>query len=257
VSRAILALQAREFALRASASLRHTARVQNAGAAELAGAGAVPWIDLVGLGLIVGCLAFGIAHGLWWQVLRLVGLLGAVLIARALAPRVAGAVQPAFAELSPVLVHGLAWLVCFVGGLLVFAWLGALGRGALQVLHLDLVDRCGGALAGALSGLLLHLALVCVLVQLAPQDWSARTFHGSYSARLFDGLAARYPIALARERGEDLGRRWLRSAPHAGEAVQPNDPELEDDSASEPGAQSAPANPNSPPEAAPVPSGVR
>lgn len=219
--------------------------MQSAGAAELAGAAAVPWIDLVGLGLIAACLAFGIVHGLWWQVLRLVGLLGAVLIARALAPRLAGAIQPVFAELSPVLVHGLAWLVCFVCGLLAFAWLGAIGRGALQVLHLDLVDRFGGALAGALSGLLLHLALVCVLVQLAPHDWSARTFHGSYSARLFDGLAARYPIALARERGEELGRRWLQplqepAAEHAGEAPPTQD-----------AAASAPA------ESAPEPSGVR
>ncbi len=235
--------------------MRHTARVQSAGAAELAGAGAVPWIDLVGLGLIAGCLAFGIAHGLWWQVLRLVGLLGAVLLARAFAPRLAASVQPALAELSPMLVHGLAWLVCFVCGLLAFAWLGALGRGALQVLHLDLVDRFGGALAGALSGTLLHLALVCVLVQLAPHEWSARTFHGSYSARLFEGLAARYPIALARERGEELGRRWLQRQASDRDA-------LEDGAHAAPPSEESGATPSAPPphvphEPASAPSGVR
>ena len=56
--------------------------------ASILGGMDLSWIDLVGGGLIALFLVLGFVRGLWWQVIRALGLIAAVLVARAASPRV-------------------------------------------------------------------------------------------------------------------------------------------------------------------------
>ncbi|MEL6860427.1 MAG: 4-hydroxybenzoate octaprenyltransferase, partial [Pseudomonadota bacterium] len=54
-----------------------------------------------GAGRIGALLALGFFRGLWWQVMRMVGVAGAILLARSLAPRFEPQLLDQFPELSP------------------------------------------------------------------------------------------------------------------------------------------------------------
>ena len=105
-----------------------------------------PWIDIVGLGIIVFFLVRGITTGLVWQVTRLVGVVIAVLVARA-CPRIhstgAGCTVPA-----PPGVPGPGLVPVFAVTLIIAALLGKLAQKALEAVQLGAMDRMGGALAG-------------------------------------------------------------------------------------------------------------
>ena len=76
------------------------------------------WIDIVGLVLVGGSLVLGIFCGLWWQIIRLVGLVGAVLLARGLSPSLAPLLEEAAPSLGPRYAAGVVWLSVFVLGLI-------------------------------------------------------------------------------------------------------------------------------------------
>ncbi len=106
----------------------------------------LPWIDMVGLGLVALFLVLGLVRGLWWQVIRLLGVATAVGLARALSPRFTPTVAESFPELSASITYGLVWFALFVSGLVVASLLGLIGKRALEAMQLGLVDRAGGAL---------------------------------------------------------------------------------------------------------------
>lgn len=174
------------------------------------------WIDTAGLVLVGVMLLLGALHGLWWQVIRLVGLAGAVLLARAVAPRLAAALASFTPEVPERILDGSAWLVLFLCGLAAATGLGALGRRLLSTLRLGLVDRAGGALAGILTGVLVHLALVAAVCQLAPADWVSRNVGGSRSESALSAVGARWSLIV----GPDAALRieeLLGAPPGSGE----------------------------------------
>ncbi|MCY2961051.1 MAG: CvpA family protein [Planctomycetota bacterium] len=152
------------------------------------------WLDLVGLGLVGLFLVLGARRGLWWQLVRLLGLAAAIATARALAPRLAPGLASALPSLDPRIASGLVWLAILALGLAVIALVGKLGKETIEAAQLGLVDRAGGAVAGALSGALLHGALVLLLVLLGPADWSRDAVRDTRSARLLDTLGRRLPL---------------------------------------------------------------
>ena len=110
--------------------------------------GGTPWIDIVGLGIIVFFLVRGITTGLVWQVTRLVGVVIAVLVARSLSPEFTPRVQDAL-SLPLQACQGLVWFTVFAVTLIIAALLGKLAQKALEAVQLGAMDRMGGALAGA------------------------------------------------------------------------------------------------------------
>ena len=170
----------------------------------------LPWVDQLGLVLLAVFLILGAWRGLWWQIVRLLGVLLAVVGARALAPRWVDKMQASF-DLTEGPAYGLTWFAIFVLGLLLAAVLGRLGKQALDAMQLGLVDRFGGALAGALTGLMLHAALLFLLTGLGTTDWSTRTLAGSKSERLLDAVANRWPIFVDASVREQVVGPWVEA----------------------------------------------
>lgn len=155
--------------------------------------GGLRWLDIVGLGIVVLFLVLGAMRGLWWQLVRLLGLIAAIAVARALAPRLSPQVLEWFPSLGIRVAHGLAWSLVFFTGLLVVALIGRLGRAGIEAAELSGLDRFGGAVAGALSGILIHAALLLCLCQVGSQDWCGSAVRGTQSRNLLDHLAHNIP----------------------------------------------------------------
>jgi len=165
------------------------------------------WLDLVGLGLVALFLILGARRGLWWQVVRLLGLAAVIATARAFAPRISPGLASAIPTLDPRIASGLVWLALLAVGLALIALVGRIGKHTIEAAHLDFVDRAGGALAGALSGALLHGALVLLLILLGPAEWSREAVRDTRSARLFDTLGRRLTLLEDAHAAESLRER--------------------------------------------------
>jgi uncharacterized membrane protein required for colicin V production len=168
----------------------------------------ISWIDALGLGLVAVCTLLGIVRGLWWQVVRLVGVILAVGIARALSPRFVPEVEARLPSLSHELAFGIAWFALFVAALVVASLLGTLGKRSLEALQLGPLDRLGGALAGALTGLLVHAAVLVGLVTFASPEWSQATLDRTRSQALIGSLAGRMNLLVDAHAAERL-EPWL------------------------------------------------
>jgi uncharacterized membrane protein required for colicin V production len=178
-------------------------------------------MDILGL-LFVGVFAFlGVLRGLWWQVIRLVGVVAAILLARTLGAPLASAILGWLPDVDPRVAHGSAWLLVFVAGLAFAALLGSLGKSALETLQLDLLDRIGGLLAGVVTGLLCFSAFLVALGWFAPQHWLLDHVPGTRSEALVDLCARRVPLLLSQSGGEQWNTAF--AAVHAQE-TQPAPP---------------------------------
>ncbi len=166
------------------------------GGVELAG------IDLVGLGIVGVLVILGIARGLWWQLIRLAGIVASVAIARVYGGRGADWILSHWPEFEPRLAHGIAWMGLFLSALAVAALFGMLGHRLLEAMQLGLANRLAGGILGAATGLLVHVALVMGLCQLAPKTFVEHRVAGTYSERLYRGASERWqglldPVAAA------------------------------------------------------------
>ena len=176
----------------------------------------LPWVDQVGILLVVAFLVLGLWRGLWWQVVRLAGVVAAVAAARALTPRFVDPVRGSFPELTDSVAHGIVWFVLFLGGLVVASILGMIGKRALDTMQLGLVDRLGGGMAGALTGAVLHSAGLVVLTALAAPAWSQNNVRGSHSAFLLGALSQKAHLMVDANAAERL--RPITGMPAEGEA---------------------------------------
>lgn len=158
-----------------------------------AGASAFRAVDLAGIALIALFLLLGARRGLWWQVVRLLGVVAAFSTARAVAPRVAGRFAAWLPELDERVAGGLAWVVVLAVALVAVAAVGSLGKRGIDAAMLGGVDRLGGAFAGAMQGACLWLALLFVLLHLAPRGWTRTTLAGSRTERVVASLERSVP----------------------------------------------------------------
>jgi uncharacterized membrane protein required for colicin V production len=172
--------------------------------------GLPPLIDLVGLLLVTLLFVLGAVRGLWWQVIRLVGVTLAVVVARAFGARLAERVLVFFPELSQRSANGIGWGILFVLALFCFALLGLLGQRMLEAMKLGAANRLGGACAGLLTGLCLHVAVVVLLVQLATPPWLGRNVAGSYSEHIYTRLGLQRPVVMAAEAAHEVEQVYSR-----------------------------------------------
>jgi uncharacterized membrane protein required for colicin V production len=169
-----------------------------------AGAGGLRWIDLLGLAVLTLFLALGAMRGLWWQLVRLLGIVASVSVARALAPRLSPQLASLMPGLSPLLANGLAWLAILIACMLVVALIGRLGHATLEAVHLGKFDRIGGALAGLASGVLVHAVVLLCLCQVATSAWTVATVRGTRSQDLLDVVADHFPMLLDARAAESV-----------------------------------------------------
>ena len=161
--------------------------------------GGLRWLDFVGLGIVVLFLVLGAMRGLWWQLVRLLGLIAAIAVARALAPRLSPQISEWFPALGTRVAHGLVWTLVFFTGLLLVALIGRIGRAGIEGAQLGGLDRVGGAVAGALSGILIHAALLLCLCQVGSREWCGTAVRGTQSRNLLDHLAHNIPHLVDEE----------------------------------------------------------
>ena len=146
------------------------------------------WIDQVGLGIGSVFLVLGAWRGLWWQVVRLLGLGAAVAIARWVGP-VWGEDIHGWTELPIDVAHGLGWTSAFLLTLVGAAFLGMLGDRTIEAMKLSLLNRAAGAIVGAITGALLHCAGVWACAYFAGEEWRSTTFTETQTSSLINELA--------------------------------------------------------------------
>ena len=176
-------------------------------------------IDLVGLGLVTALFLLGIWRGLWWQVIRLAGLILAVALARVFSPETAVWILEWWTDLSPRVAHGIAWASVFLLTLGAASILGLLGQKILETMQLGLVNRAGGAVAGALTGALVHLTLLVFVCQLAPGAFVTQHVAGTYSDQVLDKVSSQWRVVLGAEAAGEVDRLLGREAPEPGGAA--------------------------------------
>jgi len=179
------------------------------------------WIDWVGLALVGVFTLLGILRGLWWQVIRLLGIVASVALARTFSASW-GETLAESTQLSDEVATGVVWVGLFLLGLVITALLGTLGKKSLEAMQLGLVDRFGGLIAGLATGALLHVAWLVVLAHVGPQPWTADRLEGTYSRGLLQAVTTRYPVLTQREtHAADRLLEWLGTeAGDSGEAVE-------------------------------------
>jgi uncharacterized membrane protein required for colicin V production len=172
-------------------------------------------LDMVGLGLITVLIALGLWRGLWWQVIRLIGVVFAVALARIFSSDAAVWIGESWPELSARMTQGLAWISIFLLALGAATILGLLGQRILEAMQLGLVNRIGGGLAGGITGMLLHLAALIAIVQLAPEPFVERHVAGTVSGRLVDIAGNRWRVVIGAEAAEEIEQMpgWRESHP--------------------------------------------
>ena len=168
----------------------------------------LPWIDIVGLSLLGGLALLGFIRGLWWQVVRLLGLAAAVVCARGLTPTLAPRVSEWFPDMPERLGQGLVWFGLFVAGLVVVSLFGLIGKKSLEVMQLGLADRLGGALAGVVTAIVVHAAFLVLLLHLGPEEWTQDAMRDARSRALLDSVARKVPLVVDAGTAERL-EPWL------------------------------------------------
>jgi len=166
--------------------------------------GGVSWIDLIGLGLVVVFLALGALRGLWWQVVRLLGIVASVAVARAVAPRFSPSLAEGLPGLGSHAANGITWLFVLLIGLVVVAVVGRVGRTAIETAQLGVLDRVGGAAAGVISGCVVHVAFLLVACQVASPEWKAERIEGTQSQALLASVERNLPVLLDARAAESL-----------------------------------------------------
>ena len=162
------------------------------------------WIDLLGLAVLTLFLALGAMRGLWWQIVRLLGILASVSVARALAPRLSPHLSSLLPGLSPLLANGLAWLALLIACMIVVSMIGRLGHATLEAAQLGTFDRVGGAVAGFASGILVHAVILLCLCQVATNAWTVAAVRGTRSQGLLDVVADHFPMLLDSRAAESV-----------------------------------------------------
>ncbi len=155
----------------------------------------IRWLDVFGLGVVVLFTILGIRRGLWWQVVRLLGLVCSLAVARATAPSL-GVKVHALTELGSRVSHGAAWTAVFVAGLLVVALIGRIGRASLEAVQLGWLDRVGGAVAGLVSGVVLFTGMLLCMCQVLPDAFLRDALRGSRSERVLAAVERGVPVLL-------------------------------------------------------------
>jgi uncharacterized membrane protein required for colicin V production len=146
----------------------------------------LPWVDWVGLGLLVAFGLLGAWRGLWWQLFRVLAVAVCLGLARALSPLAAGKLLGHMPKLNPSVVELFGFLLIFVVALKLASLLGKFGANALKSMQLRPLDRLAGLLLGLLTGLAVHSAGVVGLRSFGPTVWAEESLTGSRSALLAD-----------------------------------------------------------------------
>ncbi len=163
----------------------------------------IRWLDVMGLVTVLLFTVLGIRRGLWWQMVRLLGLVCVLAVARAAAPALAGRIH-ALTEFGVRVSGGVAWSTIFAAGLLAVGLIGRIGRASLEAVQLGWLDRLGGAVAGAASGAVLYTGVLLCMCQVLPESFLHTSLRGSRSERVLAAVERGAPALLDARAAESV-----------------------------------------------------
>lgn len=143
----------------------------------------LPWIDQVGTVLVILFTCLGIWRGMWWQIIRFLGVMLSIAMARSLAPKLQPVLDRFGDDMDPAVTHGVAWFVVFLAGLILATLFGMLGKKTLEAIQLGFFDRVGGAFVGAMTGGVIHGALLILAAGVTNETWYSSHLQGTTSAK--------------------------------------------------------------------------
>lgn len=124
------------------------------------------WLDVVLLLVLVGSVVTSFSTGLAREVVGLVSMIAALVLALWFYGTAGSFLQPYVS--SPGIANFCGFLVVFCGVLVLGALLGRVLRRMMKVAGLSFVDRLLGAGFGVLRGTLISIALVLALLAFTP-----------------------------------------------------------------------------------------
>jgi uncharacterized membrane protein required for colicin V production len=156
----------------------------------------IPWIDITLLVCLLGGVYLGARRGIWWQLVRLLGVIATLALARAVAPRIAPGLNSYVESMSPQMANGIMWGCILILGLSIVTLVGRIGKAALEGAEFSPLDRVGGGALGALSMALVFTGAVIVAAQVATPEWNNQHLRPTRTQSMVDTLARRIPQAL-------------------------------------------------------------
>lgn len=159
---------------------------------------ALGWIDWALLAILALSTVLGLWRGLVFELMSLVGLVVAYVLAQAYSPAVAARLH--VGEAGSALSQGAGFVATFIAVLLVWALLARVVRMLIRATPLTVLDRLLGGVFGALRGALLLLAIATAVAYTPAAksaDWSAST-GAKWLALLLHGIRPLLPAEVAR-----------------------------------------------------------
>lgn len=151
----------------------------------------------------------GAFKGFAWQVVRLLGLVGALWGAGAWHERFGGWLDAHVSFVPGAAADWIAWFAIFLGLFLLATWLAWMARGALRTANLSGVDRLFGFLAGGALGLILVTAGFLIWGSFVRSDTLKETLRDSvtvpFMAKVVDVVEPVLPSDVRRRWGDVLG----------------------------------------------------
>lgn len=146
----------------------------------------------------------GAVKGFAWQVVRTIGLVGALWGAGAWHERFGAWLDANVPFVPEMTADWIAWFVIFLGLLLLATWFAWMAKGALRTVKLGGLDRLFGFAAGAVMGLILVTAGFLIWGSFVRSQTLRSTLEGSvtvpYMAMVVDLVEPVLP--------NDVRKRW-------------------------------------------------
>lgn len=138
--------------------------------------------DLVVLGICVVLALRGAIKGFTWQLVRTVGLIGAIWVAGELNEPVGEWIHGRIDLVPDGAVYVVGWFVMMVGGWLLVTFVAHMARGAIRTANLSGMDRAFGLALGAVMGFVIATAVFVGYGRFVPSRTLVETLDTSISA---------------------------------------------------------------------------
>lgn len=159
--------------------------------------GALNWIDLTSLGILLVFGILGLFRGFLWQASRLLSLVLGYLLASLFAPRLGPWFEESLKIGDPKIAIYLAFFAVFIAVLVVLSIVTMLLQKIIRKLDLSFYDHLGGGVMGVLTGGALIVAFLGLFYWIAPSGALATELRGSRTGRFAREIVGRITVVPA------------------------------------------------------------
>ncbi len=159
--------------------------------------GALNWIDLTSLGVLLVFGILGLFRGFLWQASRLLSLVLGYLLASLFAPRLGPWFEESLRIGDPKIAIYLAFFAVFIAVLVVLSIVTMILQRIIRKLDLSFYDHLGGGIMGVLTGGALIVAFLGLFYWIAPSGALASELRDSRTGRFAREVVGRITVVPA------------------------------------------------------------